>query len=92
MILKWFNKNKNQRISNEDNAIWIVLIKDDLSQLTHSDMAFNSNSTSLLTLRPFKAFTPKMIATGPTPLIRQIILRTFCKIPFPNSLFNSKFF
>lgn len=78
MFLTWLNKNKNQRIPNEDNASWIELIRDDLSQVTHSDSAFNNNSTSLLTWRPFKAFSPQMIQTGPTPLIRQIIRRTFC--------------
>jgi hypothetical protein len=74
-MLNWLNKNKNQRVSNEDNASWYELIIDDLSQLTHTDLAFSNNSTTLFTIRPFKAFTPKMVATGPTPLIRQLILR-----------------
>jgi hypothetical protein len=76
-LYDWFNTGKNQRVPNEDHATWSDLIKDDLSQLTHSDSAFHIKHTTILTWRPFKAFSPKMVKTGPTPLIRQIIKRGF---------------
>ena len=52
------------------------LLKNEVSKMTISDAAFKKGLLPQLTrggiknwqhLRPFKAFTPKMLATGPTP-------------------------
>ncbi len=73
----WWDLGRNSRVENENQASWIALIQDDLSQLTHSDEAFLSGHTSLLSWRPLSAFSPKMISTGPSPLIRQVFERPF---------------
>ena len=72
----WFNKGKNVRIPGEDKASWKTLGKDSLKQLTRSDAAFKAGKTGLSTLRPLKAFTPSMLATGPEPLTRQLVNRS----------------
>jgi len=72
----WWNKGKNVRIPGENKASWKTLGKDSLKQLTRSDAAFKAGKTGLSTLRPLKAFTPSMLATGPDPLTRQLINRS----------------
>ena len=74
-LREWFNRGKNLRVPNEDTATWGELIKDDLSQLTHSNRAYSTGSTSVWSWRPLKAFSPEMFSTGPTPLVRQIVRR-----------------
>ena len=68
---KWWNKGKNVRLGNEDTASFWDLFRDDLSQVTRSDAAFQAGKTGLSGWRPFKAFTPKMIKLGPSPMVRQ---------------------
>jgi hypothetical protein len=47
----------------------------DKAQRTVSDKAFKKGSNSLKDWRPHKAFTPKMLSTGPTPLVRYALPR-----------------
>ena len=70
-INKWWNKGKNQRVPGEDSASWKTLLGDDLSQITRSDAAFQAGATGVKGANPFKAFTPKMVKTGPTAAVRQ---------------------
>ena len=53
------------------------LIADDFSKITRTDKAYKDGATGLKGARPFKAFTPRMLKTGPTPLTRQLIERPF---------------
>ena len=77
-FMNFYNKGRNVRFPNENNAKLIDLIKDDFSQVTYSDNAFKSGKKGFFNLRPLKAFLdPKMRATGPTPLTRQLIERPF---------------
>ena len=71
----WWNKGRNERVPNEDKASVRELMDDDLKQLTRTDSAFKSGAKGLTGWRPHKAFTPKMIKTGPTPAVRQCIER-----------------
>ena len=68
---KWWNKGKNVRVKNEDTAGLKTLWQDEMQQLTRSDAAFQAGKTGLDGWNPFKAFTPKMIKTGPSPATRQ---------------------
>ena len=77
-FMNFYNKGRNVRFPDENNAKLIDLIKDDLSQVTYSDSAFKSGKKGFFNLRPLKAFLdPKMRATGPTPIQRQLIERPF---------------
>ena len=76
-FMNFYNKGRNVRFPDENNAKLIDLFLDDLKQMTHSDKAFKTGKTGIGTLRPFKAFTPNMLKTGPTPLTRQLIERPF---------------
>ena len=53
------------------------LIADDFSKITRTDKAFKEGAKGLKGARQFKAFTPNMLKTGPTPLTRQLIERPF---------------
>ena len=76
MSLKdWWNLGRNDRVEGENQASWAVLFKDDLAQLTHSNEAFTSGKTSVWSWRPLSAFSPKMVRTGPSPLVRQFFER-----------------
>ena len=68
---KWWNKGKNERIPNEDTADLKTLWQDEMQQLTRSDAAFQAGKTGLDGWNPFKAFSPKMVKTGPSPAVRQ---------------------
>lgn len=70
-IGKWWNKGKNERIPNEDTADLKTLWQDEMQQLTRSDAAFQAGKTGLDGWNPFKAFSPKMVKTGPSPAVRQ---------------------
>ena len=74
--MNFYNRGRNVRFPNESSARMIDLIKDDFSQMTRSNKAFKAGDTSYKSLRPFKAFTPEMMGTGPTPLIRLVIERS----------------
>ena len=77
-FMNWYNQGRNVRFPDENNAKLIDLFLDDRSQMTQSDEAFKTGKKGIRTLRPLKAFLdPKMRATGPTPLIRQVIERPF---------------
>ena len=99
-FMNFYNKGRNVRFPDENKAKLIDLIKDDFSQVTYSDSAFKSGKKGFFNLRPLKAFLdPKMRATGPTPLTRQLIERPFrsllsagsgiSKILFKNPLVNA---
>lgn len=74
-LAAWWNSGRDVRVPNESSASWVLLIRDDLQQLTHSDEAFISGKTNLTSWRPLKAFSPRMVKTGPTPLLRQLCER-----------------
>ena len=74
-LTEWWNTGRDARVSNESNASWGELLRDDRSQLTRTDAAFEAGETGLKGVRPFKAFTPGMIKTGPTPAVRQTFER-----------------
>ena len=76
-FLDFYNKGRNVRFPNENTAKLKDLIFDDFSQITRSDKAFKEGAKGLKGARPFKAFSPNMMTTGPTPLIRQSIERPF---------------
>jgi len=71
----WWNKGRDVRVPGENKASWKDLAKDDISQMTRSDAALKAGDTSASSLRPFKAFTPDMVKTGPTPAVRQAVER-----------------
>ena len=68
---KWWNKGKNVRVKNEDQADLGTLWQDEMQQLTRSDAAFQAGKTGLDGWNPIKAFSPKMVKTGPSPAVRQ---------------------
>jgi hypothetical protein len=72
----WWSTGRDVRVPNEGSASFKTLLKDDMSQLTRSNKAFKEGATGLKGLNPFKAFTPSMVSTGPTPAVRQAFERT----------------
>lgn len=74
-LTEWWNIGRNTRVPNESNASWGELLRDDRNQLTRTDAAFEAGETGLKGFRPLKAFTPRMIKTGPTPAVRQAFER-----------------
>ena len=73
--VSWWNKGRNERVPNENKASWKELMYDDKKQLTRTDKAFKSGAQGIKGWRPHKAFTPKMVKTGPTPAVRQAFER-----------------
>ena len=74
----WWNKGRNTRVPNENTARWRGpdgLMADDARQITRSNKAFKSGATGMKGWNPFKAFTPDMVKTGPTPAVRQAFER-----------------
>jgi hypothetical protein len=71
----WWNKGRNERVPDENNASWKKLMDDDRTQLTRSDKAHKAGATGVKGWRPHKAFSPKMLKTGPTPAVRQAVER-----------------
>ena len=74
----WWNKGRNMRVPNENTARWRGpdgLMADDAKQLTRTNKAFKSGATGIKGWNPFKAFTPEMVKTGPTPAVRQAFER-----------------
>ena len=94
-LTRWFDKGKNIRVPAEDTAKWKELLKDSKKQLTRTDKAFKAGKTGLTTLRPWKAFSPSMLGTGPDAATRQLLLRgganalKFLKVANPLSLLFS---
>ena len=76
-LKNFYNQGRNVRFPNENTARFRDLIKDDFSQITRTDKAFKEGAKGIKGARPFKAFTPNMMKTGPTPLFRQSIERPF---------------
>ena len=74
-LKNFYNQGRNVRFPNENAAKLKDLIKDDFSQITRTDKAFKEGAKGLKGARPLKAFTPRMMKTGPTPLTRQMIER-----------------
>ncbi len=71
----WWSKGRNERVPNENEASWKELMDDDKKQLTRTDKSFKSGEKGIKGWRPHKAFSPKMIKTGPTPAVRQAFER-----------------
>ena len=111
-FMNFYNKGRNVRFPDESKARFgtpleyfkrkpdpTTLFGDDRLQMTQSDEAFKTGKKGIRTLRPFKAFSLNMMKTGPTPLTRQIIERSFksllsagssiSKILFKNPLVNA---
>ena len=74
-LKKWWNKGRNERVPNENKASWKELMDDDRKQLTRTDTSFKKGETGVKGWRPHKAFSPRMIKTGPTPAVRQAFER-----------------
>jgi len=77
----WWNKGRNTRIPNENQASWRDLFRDDLAQRGQSDAAFQAGQKPNLFGRPDQAFNPFRPASkggpgsGPTPMVRQVFER-----------------
>ena len=77
----WWNKGKNTRIPNENQASWKDLMRDDLAQRGQSDAAFAAGKAPRGIGRPDQAFNPFRPASkggpgsGPTPAVRQAFER-----------------
>jgi hypothetical protein len=83
----WWNTGRDQRVPNENKASWKELMDDDRKQLTRTDKSFKAGETGVKGWRPLKAFSPKMVKTGPTPAVRQAAERPIRAI---KSLFTKK--
>lgn len=96
-FMDWWNRGRNMRVPNENMARFgglrqylkkspnpSTLFGDDALQITRGNKAFQSGATGYRGWNPFKAFTPNMVKTGPTPAIRQAVerpLRSFSRAP-----------
>jgi hypothetical protein len=78
---KWWNKGRDSKTNMKDlggkeaNASLKKLLANDKKQMTRSDKSFKAGGKGWKGLNPFKAFTPKMLSTGPSPLMRQSVER-----------------
>ena len=79
----WWNKGRNTRIPDENNASWRDLMRDDLAQRGQSDASFQAGKPPRGIGRPDQAFNPFRPASkggpgsGPTPAVRQAFERPF---------------
>ena len=79
--IKWWNKGRNERVIDENNASWSELLEDDLAQRGQSDESFANGEAPPLLGRPDQAFNPFRPAekggpgSGPTPAVRQAFER-----------------
>ena len=79
--IKWWNKGRNERVIDENNASWSELLEDDLAQRGQSDESFAKGEAPPLLGRPDQAFNPFRPAekggpsSGPTPAVRQAFER-----------------
>ena len=79
--IQWWNKGRNDRILDENNASWSELLEDDMAQRGQSDEGFEKGEAPPLLGRPDHAFNPFRPAekggpgSGPTPAVRQAFER-----------------
>ena len=79
--IKWWNKGRNERVIDENNASWSELLEDDMAQRGQSDESFAAGEEPPLLGRPDQAFNPFRPAekggpgSGPTPAVRQAFER-----------------
>ena len=79
--IKWWNKGRNERVIDENNASWAELLEDDMAQRGQSDESFAAGEAPPLLGRPDQAFNPFRPAekggpgSGPTPAVRQAFER-----------------
>ena len=79
--IKWWNKGRNERVIDENNASWSELLEDDMAQRGQSDEGFEKGEAPPLLGRPDHAFNPFRPAekggpgSGPTPAVRQAFER-----------------
>ena len=79
--IQWWNKGRNDRILDENNASWSELLEDDMAQRGQSDESFAAGEKPPLLGRPDQAFNPFRPAekggpgSGPTPAVRQAFER-----------------
>ena len=79
--IKWWNKGRNERVIDENNASWSELLEDDMAQRGQSDEGFEKGEAPPLLGRPDQAFNPFRPAekggpgSGPTPAVRQAFER-----------------
>ena len=79
--IKWWNKGRNERVIDENNASWGELLEDDMAQRGQSDEGFEKGEAPPLLGRPDQAFNPFRPAekggpsSGPTPAVRQAFER-----------------
>ena len=79
--IQWWNKGRNERVLDENNASWGELLKDDMAQRGQSDASFAAGEKPPLLGRPDQAFNPFRPAekggpgSGPTPAVRQAFER-----------------
>jgi len=91
----WWNKGKDstsnlKSLGGQESKAKIFgnkgLLQNDLRQLTRTDAAFKAGDKGFKGLRPAKAFTSKMLQTGPSPFVRQAVARTFGRVPALSAL------
>ena len=79
--ITWWNKGRNERVIDENNASWGELLEDDMAQRGQSDESFAAGEAPPLLGRPDQAFNPFRPAekggpgSGPTPAVRQAFER-----------------
>ena len=79
--IQWWNKGRNERVIDENNASWSELLEDDMAQRGQSDEGFEKGEAPPLLGRPDHAFNPFRPAekggpgSGPTPAVRQAFER-----------------
>ena len=79
--IAWWNKGRNERVLDENNASWSELLEDDMAQRGQSDDSFAAGEAPPLLGRPDQAFNPFRPAekggpgSGPTPAVRQAFER-----------------
>ena len=79
--IEWWNKGRDERVEDEDNASWKELIDDDLKQRGQSDEGFATGEKPPMLGRIDHAFNPFRPAekggpgSGPTPAVRQAFER-----------------
>ena len=79
--IAWWNKGRNERVLDENNASWGELLEDDMAQRGQSDASFAAGEKPPLLGRPDQAFNPFRPAekggpgSGPTPAVRQAFER-----------------
>ena len=79
--IKWWNKGRNERVIDENNASWSELLEDDMAQRGQSDEGFEKGEAPPMLGRIDHAFNPFRPAekggpgSGPTPAVRQAFER-----------------